>query len=146
VLGQLKAIAEQEAKAAKEGQAVAVSAVQAKDKEGRNALDIALQFGLSKTATHLSEVLQPTAPAPDSAPAQPDTPVLPTPALDAQPAAEAAPSAEPQAAALPTPEKETLSLNPEDVTFDIPAVTTPAEAVDMPKPEAAEDVVLPLSE
>ena len=146
VLGQLKAIADQEAKAAKERQAVAVSAVQAKDKEGRNALDIALQFGLSKTAAHLSEVLQPAAPAPDSAPAQPDTPVLPTPALDAQPVDEPSSAAEPTPAALPEPAKETLSLNPEDVTFDIPAVTTPTEAVDMPKPEAAEDVVLPLAQ
>lgn len=140
VLGQLKTIAELEAKAAKEGKPVAVSTILAKDKEGRNALDIALQFGLSKSAAHLSEVMQPTAPAPDSAPAQPDTPELPTPALDAQPSAEPAP------AALPVPEQETLSLNPDEVSFDIPEVSTPSEAVDMPKPETAEDVVLPLAE
>ena len=119
---------------------MAVSTILAKDKEGRNALDIALQFGLSKTAAHLSEVMQPTAPAPDSVPAQPDTPELPTPALDAQPSAEPAP------AALPVPEQETLSLNPDEVSFDIPEVSTPSEAVDMPKPETAEDVVLPLAE
>ena len=132
--------AAEEAKAAKEGKPVAVSTILAKDKEGRNALDIALQFGLSTTAAHLSEVMQPTAPAPDSAPAQPDTPELPTPALDAQPSAEPAP------VALPVPEQETLSLNPDEVSFDIPEVSTPSEAVDMPKPETAEDVVLPLAE
>lgn len=81
VLGQLQAIAKLEAERAKKGLAVVESAIRAKDKEGRNALDIALQFGLTKTAAHLSEVLQPNASAPDSAPAQPDTPELPTPAV-----------------------------------------------------------------
>lgn len=87
VLGQLKAITEQaEMLAEKKKQPVDTSIIQAKDKEGRNALDIALQFGLTKTAAHLREYMSPTAPAPDSAPAQPDTPVLPTPAVEAAPA------------------------------------------------------------
>lgn len=81
VLGQLKAIDVQKAKREKDGTPVTVSPLEVKDKDGRNALDIALQFGLSKTAAHLSTVMQPTAPAPDSAPAQADTPELPTPAL-----------------------------------------------------------------
>lgn len=81
VLGQLKAIDVQKAKREKDGTPVTVSPLEIKDKDGRNALDIALQFGLSKTAAHLSTVMQPTAPAPDSAPAQADTPELPTPAL-----------------------------------------------------------------
>lgn len=81
VLGQLKAIDVQKAKREKDGTPVTVSPLAVKDKDGRNALDIALQFGLSKTAAHLSTVMQPTAPAPDSAPAQADTPELPTPAL-----------------------------------------------------------------
>ena len=81
VLGQLKAIDVQKAKREKDGTPVTVSPLEIKDKDGRNALDIALQFGLSKTAAHLSTVMQPTAPALDSAPAQADTPELPTPAL-----------------------------------------------------------------
>ncbi len=81
VLGQLKAIAATEKRLAEEGKPVKVPTIQVKDKEGRNALDIALQFGLTKTAAHLSWVLEPSVPAPDSAPAQPETPALPTPAL-----------------------------------------------------------------
>ncbi len=79
VLGQLKAIEKQEAQLAKDGKPVAVSSVFVKDKDGRNALDIALQFGLTKTAAHLAPVMQPS--APDSQPAEPNTENLPTPAL-----------------------------------------------------------------
>lgn len=80
VLGQMKRIAALEAENAKKG-IRKESVLNALDKEGRNALDIALQFGLSKTAAHLGTAIAPTAPAPDAAPAEPDTPELPTPAL-----------------------------------------------------------------
>jgi len=126
VLGQLKTIAKLEAKAAKEGKPVAASAVLAKDKEGRNALDIALQFGLSKTAAHLSEVLQPTAPAPDSAPAQPDTPELPTPALEA-------PEAE-----TPAPAAEELSMDDAPAGFALPEAPA-AATLDLPAPAPVEE-------
>ncbi len=122
VRGQLKAIAALEAQLAKDGKPVAVSCVQAKDKEGRNALDIALQFGLTKTAAHLSTVLQPTAPAPDAAPAQPDTPELPTPALDAAPAEEMSMDDAPATTELPpAPAAETLDL-PAPAPAETPAV------------------------
>ena len=80
VLGQLKAIEAQQAKKAEAGAAVE-SILLVRDSEGRNALDIALQFGLTKTAAHLATVMQPTAPAPGSQPAEPNTEELPTPAL-----------------------------------------------------------------
>ena len=80
VLGQLKAIEAQQAKKAEAGAAVE-SILLVRDSEGRNALDIALQFGLTKTAAHLATVMHPTAPAPDSQPAEPNTEELPTPAL-----------------------------------------------------------------
>ncbi|MBR5895928.1 MAG: ankyrin repeat domain-containing protein [Akkermansia sp.] len=129
VLGQLKAIAELEAKLAKEG-TVVESVLNVKDKEGRNALDIALQFGLTKSAAHLSTVLQPSAPAPDATPAQPDTPVLPTPALDAAPEAPATAEA---------PAAEELNMDDAPAAYELP--TVPAEApatLDLPAPAPAE--------
>lgn len=130
VLGQLKAIDNLEKKLAKEGKTVKKSAVLATDKDGRNALDIALQFGLSKSAAHLSKFMQPTAPAPDSAPAQPDTPVLPTPALDAAPAA--SPAAEPG--------EEEISVNKAAADFALPEVSAAPATLDLPAPEQSEAV------
>lgn len=139
VLGQLKVIAELESKLAEDGKPVEKSAVLAMDKEGRNALDIALQFGLSKTAAHLREVMQPTAPAPDSTPAQPDTPELPTPALDAAPAGADAPAETAAPADEPT-------MTFEDVPYEVPAVAEDAATLEMPAPSEqapAESPVVP---
>ncbi len=130
VLGQLNTIEKQEKELAKEGKPVKESAVLATDKDGRNALDIALQFGLSKSAAHLSKVMQPTAPAPDSAPAQPDTPELPTPALDAAPAAP--PAAESG--------EEEISVNKAAADFALPEVSAAPATLDLPAPEQSEAV------
>ena len=136
VLGQLKAIAEREKKLAEDGKPVANSAVLATDAEGRNALDIALQFGLTRTAEHLRTVLQPSAAAPESTPAEPDTPVLPTPALDAEPAA---PAGEPAPAVEPAPAEETISY--EAVEFTAPEVDGGTAGEELPTPEPAADIV-----
>ncbi len=136
VLGQLKAIAEREKKLAEDGKPVANSAVLATDAEGRNALDIALQFGLTRTAEHLRTVLQPSAAAPESTPAEPDTPVLPTPALDAEPAA---PAEEPAPAVEPAPAEETISY--EAVEFTAPEVVGGTAGEELPTPELAADIV-----
>lgn len=136
VLGQLKAIAEREKKLAEDGKPVANSAVLATDAEGRNALDIALQFGLTRTAEHLRTVLQPSAAAPESTPAEPDTPVLPTPALDAEPAA---PAEEPAPAVEPAPAEETISY--EAVEFTAPEVVGGTAGEELPTPEPAADIV-----
>ncbi len=131
VLGQLKAIAEREKELAEAGKPVASSVVLATDAEGRNALDIALQFGLTRTAEHLRTVLQPSAAAPESTPAEPDTPVLPTPALDAEPATTEEPA--------PAPAEETISY--EAVEFTAPDVTGTTAGEALPTPEPAADVI-----
>lgn len=139
VLGQLKSIAARELELKKKG-VEQPSVLNAVDKEGRNALDIALQFGLSKTAAHLREVMQPTAPAPDSAPAQSDTPELPTPAVDAAPA-EPAPVAPITAPA----EEEEIIVKRDAADFPMPEVPTEPTALDVPTPEATESVPVPTS-
>ncbi len=137
VLGQLKAIAEREKALADAGKPVATSAVLATDAEGRNALDIALQFGLTRTVEHLRTVLQPSAAAPECTPAEADTPVLPTPALDAEPAT----AEEPVPAVEPTPAPAEETISHEAVEFTAPDVTGTSAGEALPTPEPAADVV-----
>lgn len=137
VLGQLKTIEKLEKALVEKGKPVKPSAALATDKDGRNALDIALQFGLSKSAAHLSKVMQPTTPAPDSAPAQPDTPELPTPAVDAAQAAPSTPE--------PTSDDEQIIVNKAAADFLLPQEPQqPAHSdIELPTPETGDEMPAP---